>query len=82
MTQEYDEYFKRAKMLTGIHAPRNDKRSGALSNTTNVMGGGPGGGEAGGSGGAGGDPGGSPNPKKAKPADPKAVERKRSLKRL
>lgn len=34
LPQEYDEYFKRAKMLTEIHA-KNEKR--AMANTTNVM---------------------------------------------
>ena len=32
--QEYDEYFKRAKMLTGIHA-KNEKR--AMANATNTL---------------------------------------------
>lgn len=57
-SQEYDEYFKRAKMLTEIHA-KNEKR--AMANTTNVMAAGEGAGAAGA--GAGGD---MPSPKKAR----------------
>lgn len=68
LLEEYDEYFKRAKMLTGIHA-KNEKR--AMANATNTL-----------NAGEGSSVDASPNPKKAKAADLKALERKRSLKRL
>ena len=37
LLEEYEEYFKRARMLTGIHA-RNDKRAAPMANATNLLG--------------------------------------------